>query len=159
MSDTYNENEFLKLKHLNEFARQLNIKLDGGTDPKLPRVFSKIRVWSGSNAESYTTGLDGDIIEVNFPFSRFVSARQIAPNIFSDSFTESCPMPIITGDFPCKQFTWNPPTASASYVNSWMFNFTVDEQIAQVCQWEITFPESENYQERKFTFKINITEG
>lgn len=54
MADTYNENEIVKLKHLNEFARQLNIKLDGGIDPKIDYP-ATIQTWNmrqtnGSNS-------------------------------------------------------------------------------------------------------------
>lgn len=44
MPDTYNENEIVKLKHLNEFARQLRVKLDGETDPKPARTVTRIRI-------------------------------------------------------------------------------------------------------------------
>lgn len=43
MPDTYDPNELVKLKHLDEFARQLRIKMDGGTDPKLDTPLIEVR--------------------------------------------------------------------------------------------------------------------
>lgn len=62
MSDNYNPNEIVKLKHLNEFARQLNIKLDGGTDPRPQRPITQLRIFtknaSGSSLSPRNIPLD-----------------------------------------------------------------------------------------------------
>lgn len=54
----YNPNEFLRLKHLNEFARQFNIKLDGGTDPKPARPITSMK---------YTLVVSGSGTSTNIP--------------------------------------------------------------------------------------------
>lgn len=55
MSDTYNPNEIVKCKHLNELARQLKIKLDGGTDPKPQRQtpYYRYRAKNSSGSNSW----------------------------------------------------------------------------------------------------------
>lgn len=63
----YNPDEIAKVKHLNEFARQLNTKLDGGTDPKLtfPNSIST-SVWSDAQQKNVNVAvLNVDNIDVN----------------------------------------------------------------------------------------------
>lgn len=63
MPDTYDENEIAKLKHLNEFARQLNIKLNGGTDPKLDRTIA-IQANRTLNGTTGISAIPGDDLEL-----------------------------------------------------------------------------------------------
>ena len=62
---SYNENEIVKLKHLNEFARQLNVKLEGGADPKIDRpAILRYSQPGGGNAPkiAFTAGISFSVI-------------------------------------------------------------------------------------------------
>lgn len=163
MPDTYNENEIVKLKHLNEFARQLTIKLDGGTDPKPIRPITRFTYKRGSSyptlpINDQTTSLD---------FTLKISQLTVS------SEKHSIPLRIFTPLEVIPQFidivasdgsSWTPgnpsfdwQTTGATY-NGWMRALFYDAGLVTeplTVSFTVHFEETLKYAERNL--RVNVT--
>lgn len=155
MPNNYNPNEIVKLKHLNEFARQLSIKLDGGTDPKTQRVISSITSSSGATVEK----VDG-VYKIEIQASA-ITGNPKAVNVIINSVQLST-FPIyvpkvlnlqIQGGFAFYSFRMEKLSISklATY-------FTQNNQpvAGETIKGTIVIPEDENYAELAVPFEIYI---
>lgn len=165
MADTYNENEIVKLKHLNEFARQLNVKLDGGIDPKTERTLSKLR-WESSSHSATNVPSDGVINVTTADMAKGSSAyAKIAINVkLSDGFI----LPAVTISSSVSTETWvlttmqySASTNVYSAKDEWMITFMLNtgtDPVAQTVTINITFPETNKSAAWSKTITFNITD-
>ncbi len=167
MPDTYNPDELVRLKHLNEFARQLNIKLDGATDPKPARAITIHAIhWSdaqntnvvtsiGSNNE-LTVKITPDATRTLTLNTRIVGApntHDFVPywtdlSVSSDTDGLTVVHPITTfysGDY------W-----TASLQNVWTIDLQLSQTQTAIVTGTINIPETREYAAYSRTLTFNI---
>lgn len=161
MSDTYNPDEIVKCKHLNEFARQLRIKLDGGTDPKPTRDLT-VKLVTQSRVDGNYKIADGTISEgvcsINFAYPTSVRLR-VGSTSFETfdvlpQFVSECP--VTTTIFRHKNFPSSTSTGAPKEV-AFEFNLT-DAQVGDNVTGTFHVPESASYAAVDLPIVINIIE-
>ena len=159
MADTYNENEIVKLKHLNEFARQLNLKLDGETDQLLQRNMTYH--YRLNDAVNNFPVPEGDIINITTSQLTKINGSYYRFG-FRTAGSQNFATPILTATSSIGQ-VWR--FTDANYqpeTQSWIIKTTTEVNVAdiqpQVITVNITFPAFGGYDVCSKTFTVNITE-
>ena len=156
MPDTYNPDEIVKCKHLNEFARQLRIKLDGGTDTKQHHLLSNpsIRKAGASTPyQSFTLNQETGIYEATCPTEYFAggfAALWFACSNCFQSTPFTTPYLISDNANTNSYFIWLNGT--------FQWRLTLQNQGAQIILVSLVCPETDDLYQDTFSFKINVTE-
>lgn len=167
LSDTYNENEILKLKHLNEFARQLNVKLDGGTDPKPTRpIFFGHR---GGTAYIQEADIDNPItVDIDTLFPPSVSPVQIWFSAYRDIYDLDDTSRLLIDNLTTTDTTYN-PTNIYYYREMYVSNpnstsqrrsevFIYCNRVPQTVEFDMFIAENDKYAETRHHITFIITE-
>lgn len=158
--NTSNPDELLKCKHLTEFARQLNIKLDGGIDPKLDRIIDYVRLDTNT---VHACELQDDIYKCTDLLSH-VNSSTLAPAIVvkSSSFADIDVIPLLIFEFNLYQITLRPATyIGTGRMNSYevaVYFRLPDKTTPRVVTGEVIFPETATYNELRIPVEITFTE-
>ena len=156
MADTYNPDEIVKCKHLNEFARQLRIKLDGGNVNQ--RTVSMFQ-YQTDNSNLINVPSDGVLnittaqhVGNKFTFRIRMEDMYIAPTLTLSSNVE-------TASFSDIAFQYNSPNFYGSSKNQAIFGFYYNNQVEpQILTCKIFFPATANYDAWEKTITVNIVE-
>lgn len=162
MSDTYNPDEIVRCKHLNEFARQLNIKLDGGIDPKAARPITQLRYMLPNN--SYTNVPDNGVIHIASSTSKSLRVQITTPydgtapvlSDFSDDATDHILL--------LSTISWSGEAGLSDRRNLWQIQFNCDvnstiDITPRTVSFNISFTGSAQYEPWSKNFIFIYTEG
>ncbi|MBR6712135.1 MAG: hypothetical protein IKI76_03980 [Selenomonadaceae bacterium] len=159
----YNPDEIAKVKHLNEFARQLRIKLDGETDPKPQRVFYNIKCVcsSGSPTIINPTLVDG-------VYTVSITTAQITQKFITFSFN-SYSISSLVGQIPYwvpsnnntfgNYTTWGGRGSGSAENNTSVRVTFYDNTVAQIVEGSVVFDEDENFARTEIKFKAIVEEA
>lgn len=166
MPDTYNPDEIVKLKHLNEFARQLRVKLDGQTDPKPARTITSFKFLSRG---SYSDVPNDGIINVTTANLSNNSLRfQIkTPYAGSAPVIENyIDTPVDTQDTITQlaAITWTGPSGLADRRDLWQIHYQCDLNgtisiTPRTITFNLHFDETKDYQAYDREITVNVTGG
>ena len=165
MADTYNPNEIVRCKHLSEFARQLNIKLDGGTDPKPQRSITKL-VYLAKNGETQTINMSNPVINCTRD-TAFYSSNTQNTIIFRVSTNYGGSVPEIrdlqtTGDGEWQLISASygfPSNPTSSTRNLWNITIKREGFSAETVTFTLHFDETPTYAAFDLPITFNFTES
>lgn len=154
MFENYNPDEIVRVKHLDEFARQLTIKLDGGTDPKISVTPSPS---VASTACTYANGQ----ATVTIPLSAVAtSTRQfvVKPGVSAAWTATLTGMPQWTSTTSrITAYTWK-VVNNVGQVPTNEVTVQLNELKAQTVIANLYYPETPTYDAVSIDFVITITE-
>ena len=151
----YNPNEVLRLKHLNEFARQLRIKLDGETDPKIEHSIIRVAIGitGGTFIRQAPVTFDQPNV-LNYPLSKLTS-----PNL--RLYTTSLDFATMPSKITMLQSTPNIDITGFSWVLSdtaTYISVKLDEIKVQSFDFTVIIPEDNIYQAMVIPIIFNVVE-
>lgn len=153
MSDTYNENEIVKCKHLTEFARQLNIKLDGGIDPKLDRTLT-LKIQNAQTGTTANVPLDLSQDTFDIPLS-YIQASSTSTAMSLGTPTNDTSR-LFLSNLTGASLQWNQLTYNTTYTSfSWRFTY---EQITEpfTVSFTLNLPENDTCKEWQKNITLNF---